>query len=103
MDTRESNLAWWISGVLFILLIVVGFLWLSNRQSIPQVLERGKDQIQAATEQIAADCNGPVKNEQKCTEDLMQLSKTLATLNLEIYQARMSASSTVSGSATTTR
>jgi hypothetical protein len=94
MDTRESNLAWWIAGILLVLLIIVGYLWLSSRQSLPTVLENGKTAIAAERDQIAADCQGQNMNQEACKRDLADLSSILAEFSANIEAASSSATTT---------
>lgn len=95
MDTRESNLAWWIAGILLILLIIVSYLWLSQKQSLPTVLDNGQNAISAERDQIAKDCN-PDANTPACKQDLSDLSSILAQ-----FSANINNSSTTMGASTT--
>lgn len=97
MDTRESNLAWWIAGILLILLIIVGYLWLSQKQSLPTVLENGQSAIAAERDQIAKDCNADMHSA-ACQQDLSDLSSILAQFSTDIQNASTTASTTTSGS-----
>jgi len=94
MDTRESNLAWWIAGILLILLIIVGYLWLSQKQSLPTVLQNGQTSISAERDQIAKDCNPDMKSA-ACQQDLSDMQSILAQFSTDVNNA--STSTTTSG------
>ena len=98
MDTRENNLAWWIAGILLVLLIIVGYLWLSSRQNLPTVLENGKTSIAAERDQIATDCQGPNMNRDACNRDLSDLASILQQFSADVQTA--SSTGTASGGAT---
>lgn len=92
MDTRESNIAWWISGVLLILLIIVGYLWLSSKQDLSTVLANGHDAISAEREQIQKDCVD--QNSLACKQDLSDLESILQEFSDNLRQATVTASTT---------
>jgi hypothetical protein len=94
MDTRESNIAWWIAGILLVLLIIVGYLWLSERASLPTVLENGQSSIAAERDQIAKDCQGPDMNRTACNQDLSDLASILQEFSANVEQASTTASTT---------
>ena len=87
MDTRESNIAWWIAGVLLILLIIVGYLWLTEKQSLPTVLDNGQSAIAAERTQITNDCQGPTMNTAACQQDLSDLSSILTEFSANVNNA----------------
>jgi hypothetical protein len=87
MDTRENNLAWIIAGILLVLLIIVGYLWLSSRQDLPTVLENGRQDITALRAQIEKDCRGPEMDKDACNKDLSDLSSVLQEFSSDVNQA----------------
>lgn len=87
MDTRESNIAWWIAGILLVLLIIVGYLWLSERASLPAVLDNGHASIAAERDQITKDCQGPDMNKTACNQDLSDLASILQEFSANVQQA----------------
>ncbi len=90
MDTRESNLAWIIAGILFVLLIVVGYLWYSNTQDLDNVLQDGREDIGYYRDQIAEHCRGPEADEKQCAEDMEDLSDLLREFSEDIDAAATS-------------
>lgn len=94
MDTRESNIAWWIAGILLVLLIIVGYLWLSERASLPTVLDNGHASIAAERDQINKDCQGPDMNQTACNQDLSDLASILQEFSANVEQASTTASTT---------
>jgi len=87
MDTRESNLAWIIAGILFVLLIVVGYLWYSNTHDLDNVLEDGQEDIGYYRDEIAKHCRGPEADEEQCAEDMEDLSDLLREFSEDIDAA----------------
>ncbi len=93
MDTRESNTAWIIAGILFVLLIVVGYLWLSAPKDVQAVLDEGYDNIAAQREELARACQSPEGTREDCEEELQDLSELLAEFSAEIDAATTSEAS----------
>ncbi len=87
MDTRESNLAWIIAGVLFVLLVVVGYLWYSSTHDLDNVLQDGQEDIGYYRDQIAQHCRGPEADAEQCAEDMEALSDLLREFSAEIDSA----------------
>ena len=87
MDTRESNLAWIIAGILFVLLIVVGYLWYSNTHDLDNVLMEGSEDIGYWREQIAEHCRGPEADAEQCEEDMEELSDLIREFSADIDAA----------------
>lgn len=87
MDTRETNIAWWIAGILLVLLIIVGYLWISERNSLPTVLDNGQASIAAERNQIAQDCQGPKMDKTACNQDLSDLASILQQFSTDVQTA----------------
>lgn len=90
MDTRESNTAWIIAGILLVLLIVVGYLWLSTPKDVQTVLDDGYDSIAAQREELRIACQTPEGTREDCEEELEELSELLAEFSAEIDAATSS-------------
>lgn len=75
MNTREQNLAWWVAGVLLVLLVIVGYLWLTSKQDLSTVLANGHDAIAAEKAQIQKDCVD--SHSLACKQDLSDLEGIL--------------------------
>ncbi len=86
MNTNESNLAWWIAGILLVLLIIVGYLWLS-KPDLNTVLQNGHASIAAERDQIQADCQGPNMNKDACNQDLSDLASILQEFRANVNAA----------------
>jgi len=84
MDMRESRLAWSISGVLLVLLVIVTYLWLSQK-NLPTVLQNGHDAIAAEQAQIAKDCVD--QNSDACRQDLSDLEDILRQFSSDLEKA----------------
>lgn len=83
MDTRESNLAWIIAGVLLVLLIVVGYMWYSSRD-LDNVLQEGREDIGYYRDEIERHCSGPEMDQEQCAEDMEELSDLLREFSADI-------------------
>jgi hypothetical protein len=97
MDTRETNIAWWIAGVLLVLLIIVGYLWLTEKQDLGTVLSNGGNAIAAEKAQMQKDCVNP--QSLACKQDLSDLESTLQEFKDNLQNAQLPATTTASGSA----
>jgi hypothetical protein len=93
MNQNEKNTAWIVAGILLVLLIIVGYLWISTKADLNTVLENGKQSIAAQRDQIAKDCQGPDANQNACQSDLAQLSDILKDFSANIQQASTTATS----------
>lgn len=98
MENRENNLAWWIAGILLVLLIIVGYLWLSSRNDLNAVLENGKNAIAAERDQISVDCQGAKMNRDACNRDLTDLTAILKEFSQNLETATTSTNATTSAS-----
>jgi hypothetical protein len=87
MNTNESRTAWIVAGVLLILLIIVGYLWLSQKQDLNTVLQNGKTDIAAARDQITKDCQGPNMDADACKADLNDLAGILSDFSADVQAA----------------
>lgn len=92
MDTRESNTAWVISGILLVLLIIVGYLWLSAPKDIDTVLDEGSVTIEEQREALRIACQSPEGSRAKCEAALQDLSEALEEFSTEIDAATTSGS-----------
>jgi F0F1-type ATP synthase membrane subunit b/b' len=90
MDTRDNNIAWWIAGVLLVLLIIVGYFWISNRQSLQGVLSNGQQALAAERDQIQKDCSRSSPNTAACNRDLDDLRVLLEEFSKNINNASTS-------------
>lgn len=87
---RESKLAWIISGVLLVLLIIVTYLWLSTK-NLPTVLQNGRDAVAAEQAKIKVDCVDA--QSLACKQDLSDLEGILQSFSDNLKQATAAPSS----------
>jgi hypothetical protein len=87
MDTRESKTAWIVAAILLVLLIIVGWLWLSQKNDLGNVLENGADRISAVRDQMKEDCQGPEMDAAACAHDKQQLSDILDDFKSDLMEA----------------
>jgi len=87
MNTNESRTAWIVAGVLLILLIIVGYLWLSQKQDLNTVLQNGKTDIASVRDQINTDCQGPTMDQDACKADLNDLASILKDFSADVQAA----------------
>lgn len=87
MDTNESRTAWIVAGVLLVLLIIVGYLWLSQKQDLNTVLQNGKTDIASIRDQITEDCQGPNMDTDACKADLNDLASILRDFSADVQAA----------------
>lgn len=98
MDTRESRTAWIIAGILFVLLLIVGYLWLTTPRDLETVLEDGYDNIVAQRMELERACRNNNPREEECQQEIRDLTQLLQEFTAEINAATSSAAA----SATTT-
>ena len=94
MDTRENKVAWWISGVLLILLVIVGYLWLTSKQDLATVLANGHASIDAERVQIQQDCVD--QTSLACKQDLSDLQSILQNFSNNLQNATITPATTTS-------
>lgn len=88
MDHRDNNIAWIVAGVLFVLLIIVGYLWLAARNDLMSTLSSAHESISAERDQIAKDCQGTDQtSKDACSQDLQDLADTLRAFSANVATA----------------
>lgn len=91
MDTRESKTAWTIAGILLVLLLVVGYLWLSSPRDLDTVLREGTDDVATQRMELERVCDED-RNSEECQQEIRELTDLLREFTAEINAATSSAS-----------
>jgi len=87
MNTQESRTAWIVAGVLLVLLIIVGWLWLAQKQDLGTVLQDGKSDIASVRDRMSKDCQGPEADADACAEDKQDLSDILDDFKADLMES----------------
>ena len=84
---RSNSVSWMIAVVLFIALIIVGYLWINTRRDLANVLAENRGDIMTQRDEIAAKCIGANADREACDEALDELADILREFSAELSVA----------------
>lgn len=87
---RSNSLPWLIAGVLFVIVLVVSYLWISTSRDLQRVLAENRQEITSQRDQIMEKCVGANADRDACDRALTQLSAILQEFSAELSIATTS-------------
>ena len=84
---RSNSVSWMIAVVLFIALIIVGYLWINTRRDLANVLAENRGDIMTQRDEIAAKCIGANADREACGEALDECADILREFSAELSVA----------------
>ena len=85
--THNDSVPWLISGVLLVLVLVVGYLWLSTARELQSVLAENNQEIRSQRDVVAEACAGPKADREACNEALTELANILREFSADLSTA----------------